>query len=172
MEQYQPAPSCSSSSHVCENCEEQVPTHSCIDCHLQLCAECGSIHPKIKQTKNHTVVPLPKGNSIHDDNVDDCDEDIVELDASDDIDSKSKRSSSCCDGNSHHNASSHMEEVDDFLDNSIYHKICTAMLKYLPGGDKKGQLFFSRLYSLHISYHACCIHLLHQLSSKIILIVS
>ena len=101
------------------------------------------MHPKIKLSRNHLVVERPTEDNIaHDEEEDDdnYDEDIVELDATDDVQFGVGGSSPRHEFNTspRSNIQSELDEVDEFLDNSMYHKIFTQILKYLPGGDKKG----------------------------------
>ena len=137
----------SSNAHLCENCEEKVPTQVCNDCNQRLCLECGLMHPKIKQSRHHNVVDLRKENDV-DNNVEDdnYDEDIVELDASNDpydVGVKTRKNKVAMDRETQatphtFNDSSDLEEVDELLYNSVYHRICAQIMKYLPGVDKKG----------------------------------
>jgi hypothetical protein len=43
---------------TCEDCEEDLATHRCVDCQQVLCDACTKRHQKMKKTKSHTVNPL------------------------------------------------------------------------------------------------------------------
>ena len=146
-------------SHICENCEEKVPTHICthVDCNQRLCLECSLIHPKIKQSRNHKVIELEllkenkKDNKKEefdddDDDIEDdtnYEEDIVEIDASNDHpisamgcknmtgkDSMETMKSSSSTSSSSSSSSSDLEDVDELLYNSCNSKQCTVCQRW------------------------------------------